>query len=77
MFIYIVINDTNYPIGSFINIEDARKYRDENIDCKIIKSNLVGDSPSLANKLKDKMGISDMKKSMPDDLKSLFGMKII
>jgi hypothetical protein len=26
MFIYIVINETNYPIGSFIEIQDARLY---------------------------------------------------
>jgi hypothetical protein len=81
MFIYIVINDTNYPIGSFIEIQDARDFRDKNTNCKIIKSTLVGNLPnkSLGSKLTDKMGLNhnDIKKAkteLPDEFKHLFGM---
>ena len=78
MFIYIVINETNYPIGSFVEIADARIYRDQNVNCKIIKSTLVGKvDQSLGSKLKDKMGLGDIKeaqKNLPDDLKNIFGI---
>lgn len=76
MFIYIVINETNYPIGSFVDIEDARTYRNTQSNCKIIKSTLVGNVNSLS-KLKDKMGLNNMtdaKKNLPDDLKNIFGI---
>lgn len=77
MFIYIVINETNYPIGSFSDIQDAREYRDQNINCKIIKSTLVGNlpsqpsqpsqssQPSLSSNLLGKMGLTmdDIKKA--------------
>lgn len=77
MFIYIVINETNYPIGSFVEIADARIYRDQNVNCKIIKSTLLGVDQSLGSKLKDKMGLGDIKeaqKNLPDDLKNMFGL---
>lgn len=78
MFIYIVINDTHYPIGSFIEIQDARDYRDKNINCKIIKSTLVGNLPNKSN-LTDKMGLSKndinkAKTNLPDEFKYIFGM---
>ena len=71
MFIYIVINEINYPIGTFIDISDARKYKETGVNYKIIKSTLVGDLPTnnVSSKLKDKM-------ALPEDLKNLFGMKI-
>ena len=78
MFIYIVINDVNYPIGSFVDINEARKYKEKNINSKIIKSTLVGNLPTVGQKLKDKMGLGDIKeaqKNLPDDLKNIFGMK--
>ena len=83
MFIYIVINETNYPMGSFIDIKDAREYRDQNINCKIIKSTLVGNlpsQPSLSSNLMGKMGLTmdDIKKArteLPDEYKQIFGKK--
>lgn len=65
MFIYIVINETNYPIGSFVEIEDARTCRNSKSNCKIIKSTLVGNLPN------NNMG--NAKKNLPDDLKNIFG----
>jgi hypothetical protein len=78
MFIYIVINETNYPVGTFVDINDARNYKNSSENYKIIKSTLVGELPSLGSKLKDKMGLGDMKKAqadLPDDLKKIFNMK--
>jgi len=66
MFIYIVINEQNYPMGSFVEIEDARTYRNSESNCKIIKSTLVGNLP---NNSKDKI-----RKNLPDDLKNIFGL---
>jgi len=66
MFIYIVINETNYPIGSFVEIEDARTCRNSKSNCKIIKSTLVGNLP--------KNNIGNAKKNLPDDLKNIFGL---
>lgn len=66
MFIYIVINETNYPMGSFVEIEDARTCRNSKSNCKIIKSTLVGNLP---NNSKDKM-----RENIPDDLKNIFGL---
>ena len=65
MFIYIVINEINYPIGTFVDIIEARKYKENNNNSKIIKSTLVGDLPSVGNK-----------KDLPDEYKKMFGMKI-
>lgn len=65
MFIYIVINETNYPIGSFVKIQDARKYKEINNNSKIIKSNLVGELDS---------DIKPNKNNLPDDLKKMFGV---
>jgi len=65
MFIYIVINETNYPIGSFVKIQDARKYKEINNNSKIIKSNLVGELDS---------DIKANKHNLPDDLKKMFGV---
>ena len=73
MFIYIVINEINYPIGSFIDINEARKYKESNINSKIIKSTLVGNLPTVGQKLKDKMDLAQ--NNLPDDLKNIFGMK--
>jgi hypothetical protein len=72
MFIYIVINETNYPIGSFIEIQDARLYRDKNANCKIIKSTLVGNLPNKSSgNFVDKM--KQAKADLPDSLKHMFG----
>lgn len=66
MFIYIVINETNYPIGSFVEIEDARTCRNSKSNCKIIKSTLVGNLPNN--------NMRNAKKNLPDDLKNIFGL---
>lgn len=66
MFIYIVINETNYPIGSFVEIEDARTCRNSKSNCKIIKSTLIGNLP--------KNNITNVNKNLPDDLKNIFGL---
>ena len=78
MFIYIVINETNYPIGSFIEIQDAREYRDKNANCKIIKSTLVGNLPNkssgnFADKMKQEMKQAKADLNLPDNLKQFFG----
>lgn len=65
MFIYIVINETNYPIGTFVEIEDARTCRNSKSNCKIIKSTLIGNLP--------KNNIANAKKNLPDDL-NIFGL---
>ena len=74
MFIYIVINENNYPVGSFVDINDARTHK--NINYKIIKSTLVGELPD--NKLRNqfKKASNDLQKGMPDELKGIFGMKM-
>lgn len=66
MFIYIVINETNYPMGSFVEIEDARTCRNSKSNCKIIKSTLVGNLP--------KNNMTNVNKNLPDDLKNIFGL---
>lgn len=79
MFIYIVINEINYPIGTFVDIIEARKYKENNINSKIIKSTLVGNLPTVGQSLKDKMGLGNIKKAqenLPDEYKKMFGMKI-
>lgn len=64
MFIYIVINEKDYPIGTFVKIDDARKYKELNNNSKIIKSNLVGSVKSLEK---------NSKNNLPDDIKKMFG----
>lgn len=75
MFIYIVINEVNYPIGTFVDINEARKYKSKNVDYTMIKSTLVGYLPSLGQKLKDKIGVDNIRKDLPDECKEIFGMK--
>jgi len=78
MFIYIVIDNTNYPLGSFVKIEDARIFRDNNTNCRIVKSNLIGETPNdtKINNLREQVGLAQKNLNVPDELKTLFGMKI-
>jgi hypothetical protein len=77
-FVYIIINETNYPVCTFINIDDARNYKKSNENYKIIKSTLYGELPTVGSKLKEKMGLNNINepwKTLPDELKNMFNIK--